>query len=82
MLYNLYNNMIVNQKAKKYLKADYISYCVSSIAYRVGNKIDYNYAVGAQWTVPLPFIAYCLLWARCIVPLHYYFVYFLGITII
>ena len=40
----------------------YFQRLISCIAYRVGNKSCYNYVVGA----------------RCIVPLHYHFVYFLG----
>ena len=40
--------MIVAQKAKKYLKADYISYYVFGIACRAENNIDYNYIVEAQ----------------------------------
>ena len=47
--------MIVAQKAKKYLKADCISYCVLGIACRAENNIDYNYIVGAQFIVPLQY---------------------------
>jgi hypothetical protein len=35
--------MVISQKAKKYFKQ-----VVSCIAYRAGNKIGYNYIVGAQ----------------------------------
>ena len=37
-------------KKPKIFSTGYISYCVSRIAYRVGNKIDYYYVVGAPGT--------------------------------
>jgi len=37
--------MVISQKAKKIFNGLYL---VLRIAYRVGNKIGYNYIVGAQ----------------------------------
>ncbi len=37
--------MVISQKAKNIFNKLYL---VLRVAYRVGNKIDYNYVVGAQ----------------------------------
>ena len=56
--------MVISQKAKKYFQQ--ISSC---IAYHVGNKIGYNYVVGARFIEPAipgrinptPTLLFCLL---------------------